>query len=712
MHLPGDRGRDRNKVHSLHVDPNGFQVELPERHGETVLTIVGSGTVRLATLEASTIPVLAESAPMRLGPSIVYPTKEGMTVFEPDSPGTQVRPLSIKSPQDYNDSSAPSVTVLSNAEACGLTTAGLVNCTGHGFIAGDEVKFAESVGGVTAGTAYYVVTAGWSADAFKFSATKTVNNDGAPFTITAEAATMVCSAYRQLFDFAAGGHYFTAVNGVAGLLADSGSGTWVDYQSITLMEGSPKSTPKCFTLDLGSAGVDLTGKTYLLLDLSLEWVGSKPSSQQMGNGRMLGAGIFSGRDNVPSNIRIMTAEQVKDWQAAWENWNQARVSGVSGLSLSLYGDQECSNLIRTYELPALHEAGKITRMCVHLGGAAGTVKSVAIGTTDSYLAPPPGASWRVWLHTMPFTEDWKFAGNTLLPEPRYQDSPWVWLLPPDPGSSNVTSATVLETFTAGAWTDFAPGRPNVKYCWCNAAKNLLGEAVYEYMVSNPSAESGEVFPDPWGALRVVMDEPADSDGNTFSSEYGDYATNFLLYRALQDGWSGSWFDFVYLGTERITPSTPANYAVVTDQGDTADPLLGTVEIPGTLELDNDYASPARYVALSQGRVWAACLDWNETVGKWDRPTAIEVSSEGKPGPSRRRWTTRRRSRTGANWTATRRRGRKCGGCWRGMRTCWCSWITNCSRCEATRRWGRVISSRGWTASGACRGERLPIAGRW
>ena len=98
-----------------------------------------------------------------------------------------------------------------------------------------------------------------------------------------------------------------------------------------------------------------------------------------------------------------------------------------------------------------------------------------------------------------------------------------------------------------------------------------------------------------------------------------------------DGWSGSWYDFLYVGTDPkgIESGTP-NFAVVMDTGTAADPLLGEVEIPATLELDNDFASAARYVALSQGRVWGACLDYNSGSGKWDRPTAIEVSSEGKP----------------------------------------------------------------------------------
>ena len=289
-----------------------------------------------------------EAIPLRLGPSLVYPSEGPMTVFEPDSPTTKVRPLSIKSPQDYNDTNAPSVTALSNAQECSMATSGLVTCTGHGFIPGDAIKFADSglvegIGGVVAGTTYYVISSGRTADAFYFSSAP----NGGAFTVTVnQENNIVYSSYRQLFDFSAGGNYFTVPGGVTGVVADSANGTMVDYMCITWDSTSQKSVAKGAALDLGSAGVDLAGKKYLVLDLSLEWSLAKPSSSNMGNGRLVGQwpNLFAGV-GVAANgaTAVFTSEQqVKDWQEAWANWNEQKVSGVSGFCISLYSDQACS----------------------------------------------------------------------------------------------------------------------------------------------------------------------------------------------------------------------------------------------------------------------------------------------------------------------------------------------------------------------------------
>jgi hypothetical protein len=55
-----------------------------------------------------------------------------------------------------------------------IATPGVVTWTAHGLVAGDAVKFTTTGAlptGITAGTTYYVIAAGLTADTFRISAT-------------------------------------------------------------------------------------------------------------------------------------------------------------------------------------------------------------------------------------------------------------------------------------------------------------------------------------------------------------------------------------------------------------------------------------------------------------------------------------------------------------------------------------------------------------
>jgi hypothetical protein len=90
-------------------------------------------------------------------------------------------------------------------------------CVGHGFSAGDEVFFVQEFsakslpGGITAGTPYYVISAGLTANAFRVSTTP----GGAAVNVSAAGAGLVCRTAAvdmssgQILRIAAGDLIFT-----------------------------------------------------------------------------------------------------------------------------------------------------------------------------------------------------------------------------------------------------------------------------------------------------------------------------------------------------------------------------------------------------------------------------------------------------------------------------------------------------------------------
>jgi len=117
-----------------------------------------------------------------------------------------------------------------------------------------------------------------------------------------------------------------------------------------------------------------------------------------------------------------------------------------------------------------------------------------------------------------------------------------------------------------------------------------------------------------------------------TTEYGDYLTHILIYRQIYyplpsaiEEILGVWGMYQFVQAVEIGASTSWD-----DAGNDADPSLGILEVPLELEITNDYASSARYVMISQGRVYAFCLNWDNENGVWQRRTAAEVSSQYKP----------------------------------------------------------------------------------
>jgi len=493
----------------------------------------------------------AESVPIRLGKQVILLTtgnRPGLMVFEPGSPGTKTRPLSLRSPDDYVSGTKPTVT------ASDFPGVKLFDCE--------------------TGTAWGSPGTGC-----------TINND------------------------------------------------LTDAVSVT-MGSTSTAEQACMKKNLGS-GVEASNAKYLVLDVMVE---NDPQAHAESGSRFINLNTFGGlwltTQGPPKTWEygVLLTARAKFWEAR-QRWLQqqltADAAGVTALSpsgyeLVLYSEPDCpaDKVIKRLSLPAILPLGQVTRLVFHLGTlSATTLKSIALVTSDCYTPPPAGRTWVATLYSGAFEAEWEFTGNYLLPAAAWEKSPWTFYLPPD--GTGGTAVVVLQQFSPSL-TDFLPPPPKVRYCYCLAGRDVLGELDYAFMVSNPSDPSELATADPWHTYTVEIALP-DDGAHTPVSEYGDYVTHALVYRQRYDGTTDTYgiWEFV----QAVPLASEMSYH---DEGEDADAIVEGVTVPYELEVANDFASSARYVARSQGRVWAAGLDWDEEEGRWRRPTAIMVSSEGKP----------------------------------------------------------------------------------
>jgi len=186
------------------------------------------------------------------------------------------------------------------------------------------------------------------------------------------------------------------------------------------------------------------------------------------------------------------------------------------------------------------------------------------------------------------------------------------------------STYVLQTF-AETGTDRIPENPLVRYCYVFCGKNLLGSPSFVNMVSNPSDPSQpDLYADPWSTMSLSIELPG-TVGARVTDEYGDYVTHVLIYRQIYDGSVGTWSQWTLLAALPVKESIS-----FVDTGSTDKLLPNGASVPSVLEITNDFASSARYAMVADHRVYAGCLDWDSVSGKWMRPTAIQVSGYDKP----------------------------------------------------------------------------------
>jgi hypothetical protein len=118
-------------------------------------------------------------------------------------------------------------------------------------------------------------------------------------------------------------------------------------------------------------------------------------------------------------------------------------------------------------------------------------------------------------------------------------------------------------------------------------------------------------------------------------EFGDYVTDALLYRRIYTGGeegndSGTWSEWEFV--EKIDIANPMSYVdsgLDNPESESYAKYDDYHYVPEIMQITNDYASSARYVAYMDRRIFAGCLDWSEEDGEWKRPTAIEISSYEK-----------------------------------------------------------------------------------
>jgi len=192
-----------------------------------------------------------------------------------------------------------------------------------------------------------------------------------------------------------------------------------------------------------------------------------------------------------------------------------------------------------------------------------------------------------------------------------------------------TSAIIWQVFDP-AGTDRTPEDSLIEYAYCFCGRDTLSKSTYNLMISNPASIFTQVFANPWRSYSVAITLPTNSLSETAITEYGDYILTFLLYRRIYDGSSETWGDWTFWQSLPIAASATAIDAGVLDDDQDYSTAVNGYDVPEVMELTNDYASSALYAMVADNRVYAACLDWNETEGKWERKTAIEVSSLDKP----------------------------------------------------------------------------------
>jgi len=385
--------------------------------------------------------------------------------------------------------------------------------------------------------------------------------------------------------------------------------TSTDTAVLTATSTTPVSH-KCFTKSLGSTGIALTGKVYLVMDLMV--TGDLAEYAK--------GGLFLNDPNIYP----------------------------SGYELRLYDNVGCTGTgFKTLTIPALTPLGQVSRVVFHLGALTSTVKGVAITTASYWTAPAAGESRILTVWSEDFEDDWTQKSAFLMPEVVFLKSPWHDLtevtdpsqstktalqavtsptrtmgiggsqtgrvvLPPS--GTTGTSAMVLQRFpVTGA--GMLPMMPKVRYRYCFCGRDALTKPLWVPMISNPSQSSVEHGADPWRTYPVAITLPGYLA--TVMDEYGDYITHALIYRQLYDGDNSTWGAWTFVAAEPIAASI-----TYTDGGNDGLPLVDGAEVPVELELANDYGSACRYAVISQGCVWAGYLDGTRRV-------AIMRSSEGK-----------------------------------------------------------------------------------
>ena len=345
----------------------------------------------------SVADILVESVPVRMGEQIIFPTggpDPKLMAYEPGSPSTKLRPLSLKAPTDYA-ANQPTVTPSLAANYTAATIAFVnsnpdtITDSANGFVTAGFAKGQTiTVSGSASNNGTYLVTT-VAAGTLTLASKETLVVEGAGASVTikapvaitlfdSEAATAEPSANETAWTLTADGT-------TAGCTIDD-TGTNVTILKIANAAANLLQNKQLFRKGLGDTGLSLSGKCFLVIDLM---VANDPQAYSVD-------GLFVNDAGMQS----------------------------SGYILGLYSDKTCTALIASFHVPRLLPQGKVNRIAFNMGTRTETCKGVAVLTETFFTPPTSGVTFELSCYCEDFTDDWGHKGNFLLPAVQWDKSPW------------------------------------------------------------------------------------------------------------------------------------------------------------------------------------------------------------------------------------------------------------------------------------------------
>jgi len=330
---------------------------------------------------------LLESTPCRLDRLVIFPTAgpdPKLMAYEPGSPTTKLRPLSLKSPADYKIGSKPTVTQSANPAVR------LFNCD-------DANDWAEVGVGCTLDVA--------QSDKVVFTMASTSGGSDLLFKKALESSIETGTLNAGGTDYTGGedGDVVSVDGGSGGtirvLTANAGTGAVETFEVITPGDGyaiaNAITTTNVTVTDPAATGfkvnitvltgIDLTNKAYLVIDL-------------------------------------LIADDAQAYYYAGLFANNAALY-PSGYILNLFSDTACTSEIVSYPIPRLQPEGKVNRVALLLRDLTDTAKGIGISSAAYYTPPETGNTHTLTAYSETFADDWTHKGNFLEPSIVWDKSP-------------------------------------------------------------------------------------------------------------------------------------------------------------------------------------------------------------------------------------------------------------------------------------------------
>jgi len=575
--------------------------------GGAHIDVYGGALNNVALEHTPTFDMESDSAPFRLNELTVWPTKDGIMCFEPDSTGTMVRPLSLRGPQWYVDKTKATVSASSPHPGVGAELFDLVAAGTH---------FEHTA----AGGYNHVITVD-DHEELLFS------DDAGPSDIShtydvGDAGISLQNKKYLIVDLSIS---YTAFDPVTAMVI---GGVFVNADQTPLASGWEFGF---YTERPGHGGYDTDHELRV-----------HAIPQIVSDGRISKVAIHLGDSRATA-----------PWGGTFDAASDTITSTAHGLAVNETITFAATSLGVTagvpYYVKSTPSADTFT-ISATLGGATldltgdgyktwtVNVKTIAVLTSENFVSPAVDQGVNLHLYSADFAADWKAAGNVLLPAAVNKDAPWYSLLPPNPGEQG-HSATVLWVFP-GSFTSYAPDMPKVKYAYAFRGRDRLSTSYYKTLISDPSEETAAQVYDPWLYYDIAATLPENADGEDAIEQFGDYLTHGLFHRQIYQGvtvggvvTSGAWGAWEYIGYDDIALSMSYRDAGKEDEACTVDDATDTVTSTDHNlnagdaitfgETTGGVALNTRYFVLSSG-LTANAFKFSETPGG----TAFDISAAG------------------------------------------------------------------------------------